>query len=629
MTYIKTLTVLAGLALLTACGGTPTATDDSSSSQTTECAANPFGASCITEDLNVEARITDCIKDDNAGDAKCANLTSDTTMNAVINTCLTNPFTDTCKTDKAFTSYADDARANRVSFCASDRTNSSLCTALTTCQKNPFHASCGAYFAQAKISHCEANPAETPCVNIADWTGSFTDTPLATAPVSTHTANQFLSGLTDTPPVITGFMAGAVQTFGNSLTLADNGFGGDATDGASFFWGTFDSISGDFNRYYAGIHASTDLGAPLNNISQAGIWTGWFRADGVITQDTPFDLTVTFNTATQGGTITAFINASTVDYDIDGDFNENGVITGTVTLGVDRDNDEAIDTMLPVTGGVDPNRTPGILTGLIGQDGVVAAFVSTTNTDNNDDMLGQGPFTGAFVALPPRLVVNTTDWTGSFGQTPPPAMPDVAEEEPTHKNQFLAGTATTLTPLIQSTTPTTLFITGSTNNGVAFFTENNAYYAGVLAGTNLGTPITETITAVKWTGQIRAVSSSGDGTLTANPTAGFELDITFDGTRGTMKTFFDVRGTHSYSIDGTFDDTGIISGDIHFGITIGTEDNRVVNTDSRSYRPGTLSGIIGSSGALGVFISGHETLEAGSEAAPSYSGGFFVTPPAP
>ncbi len=629
MTYIKTLTVLAGLALLTACGGTPTptATDDSSSSQTTDCEANPFAASCIAEDLNVEARITDCITAGNAGDTKCASLTSNTAMNTAINTCLANPFDDTCTASGfTFSTHADDARVNRVRFCASDSTNSSLCTALTTCQKNPFGASCGAYFESAKNPYCETNPAEAPCVNIADWTGSFTDT-LATAPVSTHTANQFLSGLTDTPPVVDGFIL-KVVSFGNSLTLAENELSGNATDGASFFSGSFNQ-----KRYYAGIHASTDLGAPLDNRSQSGIWTGWIRGDGFITLDERFDLTVTFHTATQGGIIAAFVGSSTLYYDIDGDFDENGVITGTVTFGFDRDNDEVIDMMSPVSGGApgamedDPDRTPGILTGLIGQDGVVAAFVSTTNTDTNDDMLGRNPFTGAFVALPPRLVVNTADWLGSFGQTSPPTTPDVATEQPTHKNQFLEISATDASTLTQGLVPTSLFITGSTENGLAFFAENGAFYAGVLANTNLGAPITETITtAVTWTGEIRTVSSSNTGVLTKTD---FGLDITFNGTRGTITTIAIVPVVNTiYEIDGTFDANGVISGDVIFSASKVIEDNRVLDTDNESYSPGTLRGIIGSNGAVGVFISGHETLTAGS-AAPSYSGGFVVTPPAP
>ena len=49
-----------------------------------------------------------------------------------------------------FDDYADMARANRVAFCESG--SGELCTPLTTCNGNPFHESCGAYFAPAKKS---------------------------------------------------------------------------------------------------------------------------------------------------------------------------------------------------------------------------------------------------------------------------------------------------------------------------------------------------------------------------------------------------------------------------------------------------------------------------------------------
>ncbi len=216
MPHLKLLTALTALVLLTACGGaSPTATGDPA--QTTDCAANPFGASCIAEDIGAPMRLTacladiainplctgdagiatlfcednpfdtrpactadtylplrveDCITAGNAGDAKCASLTSDTAMNTAINTCLTNPFDDSCTaSDFTFSTYADMARVNRVSFCGiSGNAGNALCTALTTCQANPLDPTCGAYFEPARIMHCETNDV-TACPNVtsADW----------------------------------------------------------------------------------------------------------------------------------------------------------------------------------------------------------------------------------------------------------------------------------------------------------------------------------------------------------------------------------------------------------------------------------------------------------------------------
>ena len=206
-----------------------------------------------------------------------------------------------------------------------------------------------------------------------------------------------------------------------------------------------------------------------------------------------------------------------------------------------------------------------------------------------------------------------------------PATPNA-----TTTNEFLAITATTASTLTEGLVPTTLFITESTTNGMAFFTENDAYYAGILAGTNLGAPISDTTTtALKWQGDFRAVAGIAEAVVGADNGDDFELDITFDGDEGTMKTFFNVGGTgFYYSIDGTFDDKGVISGDILFGTIVGVRENRQIFTDHENYSPGTLTGLIGQNGAVGAFISGHETLVAGSSAI-SYSGGFFATPPAP
>ncbi|MCA8835917.1 MAG: hypothetical protein K8953_12630, partial [Proteobacteria bacterium] len=227
-------------------------------------------------------------------------------------------------------------------------------------------------------------------------------------------------------------------------------------------------------------------------------------------------------------------------------------------------------------------------------------------------------FVGGFVAVPPSLVgVNVADWLDSF--TGDDSLPTTPNTTPT--NEFLAITATTASSLTEELVPTTLFMTGSTNNGAAFFRENGAYYAGVLAGTNLGAPITETITtAVRWTGLFRAVA---DGVL-SDINNNFWLDITFDGDEGEMETVFEVSPSLYYSIDGEFNDKGIITGWVAYG----AGNNGVLDTTSRAYVPGTLTGIIGSSGAVGAFISGHETRNPGAEeGSSSYSGGFIALPP--
>ncbi len=222
--------------------------------------------------------------------------------------------------------------------------------------------------------------------------------------------------------------------------------------------------------------------------------------------------------------------------------------------------------------------------------------------------------------------VTTADWLASFTANGGTALPTTPNTTPT--NEFLAISATTASSLTDAV-PTTLFMTGSTTNGLAFFAENGAFYAGVLAGTNLGAPITAPITSARWTGQIRAASSTSNAILSAGEITDFGVAITFDGTNGTIKETFvsDSSAVFVYEIDGTFDANGIIGGSVAFGV--GDATNGIHPTQLRErYSPGTLTGIIGQNGAVGVFHSDNENSETGSAAA-SFAGGFVVTPPTP
>ena len=355
------------------------------------CGIDPFNASCFTEPTYLTARFNNCITGGNAGDMKCDTIVSDSTMNAEITACLTNPFSDACARNPDFDDYADMARANRVAFCESG--SGELCTPLTTCNGNPFHESCGAYFAPAKIPHCAIRTnAGGDCAttlsnpNAATWAHSFA-TALSATPT---TENQFLLGMA------TGIGTGDVTNIRINETLnletatyKDVPLGGDAEDGVAYFSGQ----SGGSTYYnYAGIFSGTNLGAPITGTTgQTAAWNGEFRAFGsVAIPNKDFSLTVTFDAGGTSGTLDAFIKftgTSTYHYKLDGVFNDKGVISGTVVLGDFTGNDKE---ML-----VDnSDKTPGTLTGLIGQEGAVGAFHS------NNDSIGILPYVGGFVARP-------------------------------------------------------------------------------------------------------------------------------------------------------------------------------------------------------------------------------------
>ena len=357
------------------------------------CGSNPFNASCLTDKTYLPMRLGECIKTENAEDMRCNTLLSDSTMNTTITACLTNPFSDACAMNSDFTTYADDARTNRLSFCGvSGNESKAPCTALTTCQGNPFGTGCGAYFESAKIPHCaiRGNKDNGECTttlsrpNAATWAQSFA-TELRTEAFNAAEQNadnnhrgHFLQGTAD------GLNRGDDNTnlITNTLNF-DTAFDDDnMTDGFAYF-------EGSGVRYYAGIFSGTDLGAPVTGTNGTTvIWNGFIRnTSGGFGTQVAFELTVGF-TGT-GGTLDAFIprpNLTTQAFTIDGDFDVKGVITGTVERGIYTDT--SVET--PVrTGG-----SAGQLSGLIGQEGAVAVFVSDLNVAS--------PFSGGFVAKPPE-----------------------------------------------------------------------------------------------------------------------------------------------------------------------------------------------------------------------------------
>ncbi len=126
------------------------------------------------------------------------------------------------------------------------------------------------------------------------------------------------------------------------------------------------------------------------------------------------------------------------------------------------------------------------------------------------------------------------------------------------------------------------------------FDSNGWNYTGLLSGTNVGAPFTDANQpAAEWTAIIQLA--------TTMPSAPFTLDVAFTGGAGTIKTkageaiaFPDDNDSNTdatITVDGKFDSNGVIYGGVLF-----TDLNFfIVNV------PGTLSGLIGVDGAVGVF----------------------------
>ncbi|MCA8835043.1 MAG: hypothetical protein K8953_08155, partial [Proteobacteria bacterium] len=138
---------------------------------------------------------------------------------------------------------------------------------------------------------------------------------------------------------------------------------------------------------------------------------------------------------------------------------------------------------------------------------------------------------------------------------------------------------------------------GDVADGVAFFSTEAANnrrgysYAGILSGTNLGAPLTDTTGSAKWIGSFK--------TETHFP-IDFVLNLSFgtgDGA-GEIEAVIHKYYTWDYHIEGEFDDTGVITGRVRSGIIPDNSDRWLAHWG------GKLTGLIGEEGAVGGFFNG-------------------------
>ncbi len=366
----------------------------------TECiVVNPFHADC-THDAFDAARVvrvaacSEASPDANllCGSAIGADIGTDDGMQTIAN-CITEPFHADCQ-NLAFNT----SRAERLIACGG--------------ATDPSGINCDAVRERATS---------------ANWLRSFGTDRLDTEPdTGTNSRNQFLQG-TEVVPIMRdddgdeildgderGLNVGAVRTISGErpvavfLNLRDAEYGeieedgrtrklllltdaegeptGDVSDGVAFFLG---SAARNANAY-AGILAGTDLGAPPTDMVGTAEWNGEFRVIGTYIFNKDFELEIDFDTTT----VTAFVQVRNEEDDplhfsLNGTFNSNGVISGTVELGDYTGN--ARDATLPNN----ENRGSGMLTGLIGEEGAVGVFLK-----NNDDTGKSFNFAGGFVAAP-------------------------------------------------------------------------------------------------------------------------------------------------------------------------------------------------------------------------------------
>ena len=480
--------------------------------------------------------------------------------------------------------------------------------------------------------------ADTVAANYNDWIRSFNARPSiyldTTARVSQFLASH--SGAT----ALDRTGAGTINTGDsgslnlNTATFKGTALSGDAADGVSWFWDSTNTVG------YAGILSGTDLGAPLVQNGAAQVkWHGHFQANGGLSRDfileRDFLLEIDFD---NNNAIEAFVYHTNANYyHLEGSFAANGVITGKVNYGTFTD--------LALRTPTDSRADNGILTGLIGTDGAVGAFISGTGDKNaitaSDPVVH---YAGGFVANPTDAldddVVNYDDWARSFATLPPvvldntatPLMPqflgtvDGADELDETGNGGVTNDRRGTLTLAGSFTDIT-FIGGDAEDGISFFWNNPATsgHAGILAGTNLGAPLTQGSgdPQVRWNGWFHAIIGIRASIQTIRLV--FSLEIDFADSNA-IEAFVQQNGDYHYHLTGNFDDKGVITGTVDLGdFTTGTRDQKTTRVSSNGF----LTGLIGEDGAVGVFLSGTGTKDAIVKTEPFiYAGGFVAHPTA-
>ncbi len=456
----------------------------------------------------------------------------------------------------------------------------------------------------------------------------------------------------------------------NRLKTPDNG-----DSGVTF--GLIARANGGVNL--AGLWPTTNMGLPLTEQPTTAIWRGVLSAIylGRYSGEKDARFTITFNGEDGGGTVTttnevfiAHENFASHYISIDAKFDYFGAISGSTSFATVKQ-----------SGGIDlnapqhrqGNRFPGRVSGLIGEKGLIGAFVTPFGTERH--------YVGGFYALNPdakekeAVVVsgptNRGVWTASFdpggdndddtgdtrrskyavnafGAGAPAgharfALRGTAAYRAEEQRLFDVAVAAEMMPNPISTRALLAGFADSNvdDNGVGFGKVGNQYYSGLLAGANVGIslgPNQETETAATWSGKV-AMYGRGTGPSNAifkvsSEEKDISLKVTFDGTvskietTGTLPTFGGTVGVganptavpYTLTIDATFNAAGVIKGTTNFYADGSSTANPVA---------GVVTGLIGTRGAIGSFIStrvfANDDAQVGTVG--SYAGGFVVENP--
>ena len=467
-----------------------------------------------------------------------------------------------------------------------------------------------------------ATPSTAPRADFETWLASF-DAP--NIPLTRAIRTQDFTSTNDTQYFVQGTVSGlnrANENYGNekgnfnpkTLTLDKSFDDGNVYDGIAYLRGTG-------RRAYAGILLGTDLGAPVTGVADTTAkWAGRFRDNFYSSSAVPdtsgklgtlFELTVGF--AAEGGTLDGIVprNYGTERVGIDGAFDAKGIITGDVILGNTNDGDCVTTGVLTVTEGCFTDEISATLTGLIGEQGAVAAFIGQRGSFPNQ--LG---WIGGFVATPdfcsnipsdPDCNTNSADWVGSFGGTAPPATIAAAAQTGVFGGFLdIATGAEAIAPGNLKTAPngatpaSSNFLNRSNANldGFIFINgyngANHQVFIGIRPTTNLARPLTAQPAISAWPGFYY------DSIAAAVAAVTFNIDFS----NRSIGTSIADSVINPPTFDLGFNNAGVITG-----------------TVTKNSLEATAHGLIGIQGLVGAFV------DTGATSGTVFHGGFVATNP--
>nr|MCA8833994.1 hypothetical protein [Pseudomonadota bacterium] len=255
----------------------------------------------------------------------------------------------------------------------------------------------------------------------------------------------------------------------------------------------------------------------------------------------------------------------------------------------------------------------GILTGLIGEQGAIGAFLSGTGDKSNitGGTDADNGFAGGFVAGPPPVVdtgdlptypTKPNEVTGSGFVTATETglnITDIQFVGEVNRRIILnplfigrrGGAGTTETP---NTNPDgfAYFLTTNANNDAI------AGYAGILATTNLGAPLPSTTASAVWAGHF---SVGTDTNIATDYYVNFSTgEFGFNKAAGNRTEGEITRGDLTYTMNAVFGShasaMGFNAGQMGGTLNLSENSSGVISTNSAD-----ITGLIGAEGAVGVF----------------------------